>query len=131
MGWRFYRRVRIAPGLTLNLGKRNVSMSLGVRGAHVTVGTAGTRATLGLPGTGLYCTLRIGASPPPIALGGDPPPQVPSPPIPAQRVWRAIGLALAGSRGLSPSPPNNKSIRLCGRRLVTRASIEGLLAGGQ
>jgi hypothetical protein len=56
MSWRFYRRVRLAPGLTLNLSKRGVSASVGVRGAHVTVGRSGVRETVGLPGTGLSYT---------------------------------------------------------------------------
>lgn len=53
MGLRFYRRLRIAPGFTLNLSKGGASISAGVRGAHVTVGTHGERETVGLPGTGL------------------------------------------------------------------------------
>jgi hypothetical protein len=60
MGFRFYRRIRIAPGLTLNLTKRNVSMSVGSRGAHYTVGTAGRRVTVGIPGTGMYWTEKLG-----------------------------------------------------------------------
>lgn len=56
MGFRFYRRVKIAPGFTLNLSKRGASVSVGARGAHVTVGSTGTRATAGLPGTGLFYT---------------------------------------------------------------------------
>src|SRR5439155_26058868 len=54
MPWLFKRRVRLMPGLTLNLGKRNVSVSVGRRGAHYTTGTAGSRFTVGVPGTGLY-----------------------------------------------------------------------------
>jgi hypothetical protein len=60
MGFRFYRRIRIAPGLTLNLGKRNASVSVGERGAHLTFGTKGNRATVGLPGTGMYYTRPFG-----------------------------------------------------------------------
>lgn len=56
MGLRFYRRVRIAPGFTLNLGKRGASVSVGRRGLHTTFGTHGIRNTVGLPGTGLYYT---------------------------------------------------------------------------
>jgi hypothetical protein len=41
MPFRFYRRVRILPGVHLNLSKRGVSCSLGERGAQVTVGTSG------------------------------------------------------------------------------------------
>ena len=54
MSLRFYHRVRIAPGLTLNLSKRGASVSVGARGAHVTVGRDGLRETIGAPGTGLF-----------------------------------------------------------------------------
>lgn len=57
MSFRFFQRVRIAPGLTLNLSKRGASVSVGPRGAKFTVGTRGTRATVGLPGTGLFYTV--------------------------------------------------------------------------
>jgi hypothetical protein len=53
VSWRFRRRLRIARGLYLNLGKRGASVSLGVRGAHVTFCRRGKRATIGLPGSGL------------------------------------------------------------------------------
>ena len=56
MGLRFYRRVRLFPGVTVNLSKTGASMSFGVRGAHYTVGPRGRRVTVGLPGTGLYYT---------------------------------------------------------------------------
>ncbi len=58
MSWRlrYRRRLRIAPGLTVNLSKRSASVSVGVRGAHVTFGRHGRRATIGLPGTGLSAT---------------------------------------------------------------------------
>lgn len=57
MSFRFFQRIRIAPGLTLNLSKRGASVSMGPRGAQFTVGTSGTRATVGLPGTGLFYTV--------------------------------------------------------------------------
>jgi len=56
MGVRFWRRVKIAPGLTLNLSKTGGSLSFGPRGAKVTVGPRGRRATVGIPGTGLFYT---------------------------------------------------------------------------
>ena len=56
MGFRFSRRLRILPGLRLNLGRRGVSVSVGVKGAHITLGTSGRRATIGLPGTGVSYT---------------------------------------------------------------------------
>ncbi len=56
MAFRFWRRVRIAKGVTLNISKRDVSTSFGPRGAKYTVGRRGQRATVGLPGTGLFYT---------------------------------------------------------------------------
>jgi uncharacterized protein DUF4236 len=56
MRLRFFRRFRLAPGLTLNLSKRGVSVSVGARGAHLTIGTRGMREAVGIPGTGLYLT---------------------------------------------------------------------------
>jgi Protein of unknown function (DUF4236) len=58
--FRFYRRMRIFPGLSVNLSKSGPSLTLGVRGAHVTVGGSGIRRTVGIPGTGLYYTSRSG-----------------------------------------------------------------------
>ena len=56
MGMRFWRRIRIAPGLTLNLSKSGGSLSVGPRGAKYTIGSRGRRATVGIPGTGLFYT---------------------------------------------------------------------------
>ena len=58
MSFRFFQRIRIAPGLTLNLSKRGVSVSAGPRGMKLTAGTSGLRATAGLPGTGLFYTVH-------------------------------------------------------------------------
>ena len=56
MSFRFWRRIRIAPGLTLNLSKAGASLSFGPRGAKFTIGPRGKRATVGIPGTGLFYT---------------------------------------------------------------------------
>jgi hypothetical protein len=56
MPLRFFRRVRIAPGVSINLSKSGASVSVGPRGAKVTVGPKGVRTTVGLPGTGVYYT---------------------------------------------------------------------------
>jgi len=56
MGWRFYRRVHVLPGIRLNFGMRGASVSFGMRHAWYTVGPHGRRrATLGF-GHGLYYT---------------------------------------------------------------------------
>jgi hypothetical protein len=57
---RLFRRIKIAPGLTLNLAKHGPSLSFGVRGAHMTVGRRGIRRTVGVPGTGVFYTSQHG-----------------------------------------------------------------------
>lgn len=66
MSLRFWQRVRLAPGVTLNLSKSTASLSFGPRGAKYTVSPRGNRTTLGLPGTGLFYTVhdRKGAARP-------------------------------------------------------------------
>ncbi len=54
MGLRFQKRIRILPGVYINLSKSGVSASLGGHGATVNLGHTGKRMiTLGIPGTGL------------------------------------------------------------------------------
>ena len=58
--FRFYRRVSIFPGLSVNVSKSGPSLTVGMRGAHVTVGRNGIRRTVGIPGTGIYYTSHTG-----------------------------------------------------------------------
>ena len=60
MSFRLFRRMKIAPGVSVNLSKSGASLSFGPRGAKVTVGPKGVRKTIGLPGTGLYYTQHTG-----------------------------------------------------------------------
>lgn len=53
MGFRFYRRVNILPGVSLNLGKKGASVSVGPRGAKMTFGSRGVKSSVGIPGTGI------------------------------------------------------------------------------
>ncbi|MCA1947691.1 MAG: DUF4236 domain-containing protein [Armatimonadetes bacterium] len=62
MGFRFFRRWSILPGVTLNFSKSGPSISLGPRGAKVTIGAKGVRTTVGIPGTGFYYTQQLGGS---------------------------------------------------------------------
>lgn len=59
MGIRFRRRIRLAPGLHLNLSGSGVSLSAGLRGASLTVGRDGVWANVGIPGSGIYQRERI------------------------------------------------------------------------
>jgi hypothetical protein len=77
---RFFRRIRIAPGVSVNLSKSGPSVSVGPKGAKVTVGTKGVRKTVGLPGTGLYYTTTS-----PVAGNAAMPTPAPIVPIPAVR----------------------------------------------
>jgi uncharacterized protein DUF4236 len=63
MGWRFQRRKRFLPGLTVNLGRRGASVSVGPRGARLTAGRRGLTATLSLLGTGLAYVWRVRRKP--------------------------------------------------------------------
>jgi len=53
MGFRFYRRFKIAPGVSFNMGKRGASVSVGPKGAKMTFGPRGVRSSVGIPGTGI------------------------------------------------------------------------------
>ncbi len=75
MGWRFYRRKKILPGVSINLSKSGASVSIGTRRAHITVGSRGTRKTVGIPGTGISYTTHqstptLGTSNRPLLLRG-------------------------------------------------------------
>lgn len=59
MGFRFFKRVNVVPGVTLNLSKSGGSFSVGPQGARLTMGPQGARVTLGIPGTGLYYTTNF------------------------------------------------------------------------
>ena len=53
MAFRLFRRIKIAPRITINLSKSGLSASAGMRGARVTLGPRGVRRTVGIPGTGV------------------------------------------------------------------------------
>ena len=66
-GLRFQKRIRILPGVYINLSKSGVSTTLGGHGASVNVGTSGRRMfTLNIPGTGLSYRIPLGAT---VAVG--------------------------------------------------------------
>jgi Protein of unknown function (DUF4236) len=59
MGFRFYKRVNLIPGLRMNLCRSGPSLSIGHRGAWFTIGPRGRRVTVGGLGTDLYYTKKI------------------------------------------------------------------------
>ncbi|WP_260858829.1 DUF4236 domain-containing protein [Paraburkholderia sp. BCC1885] len=58
MGWSFRRRIKIAPGIRINLSKSGISTSIGGRG--FTYNTSG-RITTSIPGTGIRYTHNLNA----------------------------------------------------------------------
>ncbi|HAG7339453.1 DUF4236 domain-containing protein [Escherichia coli] len=59
MGFRFRKRIRIAPGLAININKSGVSTSIGGKGSTINIGKKGVKMTNGLPGTGLSHTTNL------------------------------------------------------------------------
>src|SRR5690606_39284991 len=53
MSFRFRKRIKIIPGIYLNLSKSGVSTTIGPRGASVSIGKRGSYLNLGVPGTGI------------------------------------------------------------------------------
>src|SRR5439155_11464217 len=60
VGFRLSRRVRLFPGVSVNLSRSGPSLSVGVGGAHLAVGKRGVTRTVGVPGTGIFYTSRAG-----------------------------------------------------------------------
>ena len=59
MPYRFRKRIKIAPGVKVNVSKGGVSTTIGPRGASVTVGKQGVHTNVGLPGSGFSFRERI------------------------------------------------------------------------
>lgn len=59
MAWNFRKRIKIAPGVHLNLSKGGVSTSIGPKGAKISIGKNGTYLNTSIPGTGLYSRQKI------------------------------------------------------------------------
>lgn len=62
MGWNYRKRVKIAPGVHVNLSKRGISTSFGPKGMKITTGPNGTYLNSCIPGTGLYKRQKIGGN---------------------------------------------------------------------
>ena len=55
MSLRISKRIKIAPGVNLNIGKRSAGVSFGGKGLRYTLNSSGRRTTTaGIPGTGIY-----------------------------------------------------------------------------
>ncbi len=53
MSFRFRNRIKVIPGIYLNIGKNGVSTTIGPRGANINIGKNGVYLNTGIPGTGI------------------------------------------------------------------------------
>lgn len=60
MAWKYRKRIKIVPGVTINVSRSGVSTTIGPKGASVNIGKNGTYLNTGIPGTGIYDRQRIG-----------------------------------------------------------------------
>lgn len=90
MGFRFSRRIKLLPGVSLNLSKSGISTSFGVKGFRVNIGPRGTRTTVSIPGTGLsYSTYQAHKT-------SEAPPAPQDSREPGAISWSAIALVMFG-----------------------------------
>lgn len=59
MGLYFRKRIKILPGVHMNVSKSGTSWSIGPRRAKVNFGKRGTYVTTGIPGTGIYSRTKV------------------------------------------------------------------------
>jgi AAA+ superfamily predicted ATPase len=62
MDWNYRKRIKIAPGVRLNISKKGVSSTFGVRGTSINVGQNCAYLNTGIPGTGIYSRRKIVSS---------------------------------------------------------------------
>ncbi|TNJ41328.1 DUF4236 domain-containing protein [Tamlana fucoidanivorans] len=59
---RYRNRIKLAPGLNINLSKSGISTTIGPKGASLNIGKTGAYLNTGIPGTGLYNRTKISSS---------------------------------------------------------------------
>lgn len=60
MAWSYRKRIKIIPGVRLNISKSGISTSIGVKGASMTFGRNGTYLNTSIPALGLHNRTKIG-----------------------------------------------------------------------
>lgn len=59
MGIRYRKRIKLLPGVNINISKSGVSTTIGPKGCSVNIGKNGTYLNTGIPGTGIYSREKI------------------------------------------------------------------------
>lgn len=62
MAWSFRKKIKVAPGIHINLSNKGVSTSFGTKGASITAGPRGTYLNTSISGTGFYRRHKIRGS---------------------------------------------------------------------
>lgn len=63
MAFRFRKKIRIAPGISLNISKKGISsMTIGKPGASLNIGGKNPKATIGIPGSGMSWTTSLASA---------------------------------------------------------------------
>ncbi|AOC93195.1 hypothetical protein BB050_00039 [Flavobacterium anhuiense] len=62
MAWSFRKRIKIIPGVHLNVSKSGISTSIGVRGASMTFGSSGSYLNTSIPASGISSRKRLSSS---------------------------------------------------------------------
>ena len=108
MPWQFRKRVRLGPGVRLNVAKKSISLSVGGSYARTSLSTTGhVTQTYSLPGTGLYHRERAS-----LVGESEPIPDRPGPVSPAESSYAAAMQAYfqgdfeAGYRGFRAALEN-------------------------
>ncbi len=122
MGFRLQRRIRIAPGIQLNLSKRGLGVSVGPRGARVSVGPSGKRVSAGIPGTGMRYEVREGWKAGGGARGSCPPSTGARAPLPVLPGALRVGLL-----GKWLKPPDERAF-INGAQRLLRGDRDGALS---
>jgi hypothetical protein len=60
-GLRFQKRLKLLPGLKINLSKSGASATIGTKGAGVNIGRDGVTTNAGIPGTGISYRQKLGS----------------------------------------------------------------------
>lgn len=122
MGFRFSRRIKIAPGVRLNLGLRGVSVFAGVRGANMTLGRHGLHGNVGLPGTGLSYRTKLAAGQ--ARAKARSPAPAPPPPEMVRLRFDGADLRLLDERGFDLPPERAEAARRAHRAAISEALRE-------
>jgi len=62
MAWSFRKRIKIIPGVHLNISKSGISTSIGVKGASLTFGNSGSFLNSSIPALGINNRQRLSSS---------------------------------------------------------------------